>query len=72
MGPRMTKTSAKQALADFEIFLRVERNLAPRTIREYLDDLRALFGTLKDKFGLDAPMVDQVEKVHIKKHLEYL
>lgn len=68
----MLKTSIQQAASDFEVFLRVERNLAPRTIKEYLDDLRAVFETLDKKFGLKNPSVDQIDKTQIKKHLELL
>jgi site-specific recombinase XerD len=65
--------SLKRAFSDFEVHLRVERNMAPKTISLYLADLERLAEFLASRPGLGASVaVDQITRAHLKKHLEHL
>jgi site-specific recombinase XerD len=66
----MSSSPLSQAISAFEVHLRVERNLAPKTIHDYLRDLADLTAHLHGA-GLVDPPVAEIGKDHIKKFLEH-
>lgn len=68
----MASLALLQALKGYEYYLHVERNLAPRTIREYLDDLTDLTEFLKRRLRVAEPEVQQVDISHLKDFLIHL
>lgn len=66
------QTTLLQAMKAYEYHLHVERNLAPRTIREYLDDLTDLAGFLARRLRKAEPLVNDVDVESLKAFLFHL
>lgn len=66
----MPSTELESAIHIFERHLTAERQVALRTVNNYLDDLRIFVGFAKDQLGINDPK--QIERSTIVGYLEWL